>query len=61
MRDLVLKDTTVELTTRDDDLLTDAAHLVLEIALNGELVDKTNLWSQDSARGVWNADKVLVL
>ncbi|PVF91657.1 hypothetical protein CPB86DRAFT_802667 [Serendipita vermifera] len=58
---LALKDTTVELTTGDDCFLTDIVHLILEITQNGQVVHKVNLWSQESNRGVWNADQTLVL
>ncbi|PVF93861.1 hypothetical protein CPB86DRAFT_818481 [Serendipita vermifera] len=58
---LVLKDTTVELTTRDDSVLKDIAHLILVITQNGQFVDKVDLWSQESNRGVWNAGQGLVL
>ncbi|PVF91659.1 hypothetical protein CPB86DRAFT_297701 [Serendipita vermifera] len=57
---LVLKNTTVELTTGDDCFLTDIVHLILEIT-HGQVVDVVDLWSQGSNRGVWDADSILVL
>ncbi|PVF91132.1 hypothetical protein CPB86DRAFT_803045 [Serendipita vermifera] len=61
MRALVLKDTTIELTNRDDCFLAGIAHLILEFTRNSQCVHKIDLWSQESNRGVWNTDKILVL
>jgi hypothetical protein len=56
-----LLDITVELASRDDCFLTDICQLILEVKLNGQNVDKVNLLSQESASGVWNADRVILL
>jgi hypothetical protein len=52
------QDTTVELTTRDDCFLIDVYHLLLEIKLDGRIVDKVNLLARESTPGVWDADKI---
>ncbi|PVF93589.1 hypothetical protein CPB86DRAFT_829240, partial [Serendipita vermifera] len=58
---LFFKDIAVELASRDDCFLTDIPHLVLELNQDGRMVDKVNLLSRESSRGVWDADKPLIL
>jgi hypothetical protein len=54
-------DTTVELTTQNDQLLTDATHLILEINVDGDVISEANLLPQDASPLVWNADEVLAV
>ncbi|PVF91495.1 hypothetical protein CPB86DRAFT_770633, partial [Serendipita vermifera] len=61
MSALVLKDTTVELSTRDDESLKGITHLVLEVDVNGRVVDKANLVSQATSPWKWDADQILVI
>ncbi|PVF92186.1 TPR-like protein [Serendipita vermifera] len=58
---LVLKDTTVELLTRDDEALKGITHLVLEVDVYGRVVDKANLVSQATSPWKWDADQLLVI
>ncbi|PVF91892.1 hypothetical protein CPB86DRAFT_820105 [Serendipita vermifera] len=58
---LSFKDITVELATRDDCFLADIPYLVLELNQDGRVVDKANLLSRESSRGIWDADEPLVL
>ncbi|PVF92187.1 TPR-like protein, partial [Serendipita vermifera] len=58
---LVLKDTTVELSTRDDESLKGSTHIVLEVEVNGRVVDKANLVSQATSPWKWDADQILVI
>ncbi|PVF92332.1 TPR-like protein, partial [Serendipita vermifera] len=58
---LVLKDTTVELLTRDDEALKGITHLILEVDVNGRVVDKANLVSQATSPWKWDADQILVI
>ncbi|PVF91357.1 hypothetical protein CPB86DRAFT_878568, partial [Serendipita vermifera] len=53
--------TSVELSNRENCSLTDIAQLILEISLNGQVVDKANLLSRKSTPAVWHADQPLVL
>jgi hypothetical protein len=54
-------DTSVELCSRDDYFLTNVAYLVLQVKLNGQVVEETGLTPRNSSPGVWDADKTLVL
>ncbi|PVF92042.1 hypothetical protein CPB86DRAFT_819971, partial [Serendipita vermifera] len=58
---LVLKDTTVELSTRDDESLKGTTQLVLEVDVNGRVVGKANLLSQIPSRWKWEADQIVVI
>ncbi|PVF92657.1 hypothetical protein CPB86DRAFT_801846 [Serendipita vermifera] len=58
---LALKDTTIQLSTRDDESLKGIKHLVLEVNMNGQVVDKANLLSQTSSPWKWDADQILVI
>ncbi|PVF92188.1 hypothetical protein CPB86DRAFT_791398, partial [Serendipita vermifera] len=58
---LVLKDTTVELSTRDDESLKETTHLVLEANVNGRVVGKANLVSQMASPWKWDAERILVI
>ncbi|PVF92334.1 hypothetical protein CPB86DRAFT_769512 [Serendipita vermifera] len=61
MSALILEDTTIELSTRDDESLQKITHLVLEVNVNGRVVDKANLLSQTSSPWKWDADQILVI
>jgi hypothetical protein len=54
-------DTTIELAGQDDRVLTDVARLILEINLNGQVVEKSDLISRESSPGVWDADQTIFL
>ncbi|PVF91180.1 hypothetical protein CPB86DRAFT_878650 [Serendipita vermifera] len=58
---LVLKDTTIELSSRDDCLLKQIDHLILEVSVNGQTVDQANLLSQKSDHWKWRADQILLI
>ncbi|PVF91494.1 hypothetical protein CPB86DRAFT_878492 [Serendipita vermifera] len=58
---LILKDTTVELSTRDNESLRGITRLVLEVNVNGRVVDKANLVSQMTSPWEWDADDILVI
>ncbi|PVF91515.1 TPR-like protein [Serendipita vermifera] len=58
---LVLKDTTVELSTRDDESLKGMTHLVLEVNMNGRVVGKANLVSQMASPWKWDTDQIVVI
>ncbi|PVF91871.1 hypothetical protein CPB86DRAFT_846301 [Serendipita vermifera] len=60
-RMLFFKNITVELAIQDDSFLTDIPHLVLELNQDGRVVDKVNLLSRKSSRGIWDADEPLIL
>jgi hypothetical protein len=61
MRANALSDITVKLSTRDDPLLDDIAHLVLELSSNGNVIDTLNLVSQEASSGVWYSEQTLVM
>jgi hypothetical protein len=49
-------DTTVQLADPDEDsFLTDIVHLLLELSVNGQVVDKDDLFSNESSPGTWEA------
>jgi hypothetical protein len=56
-----LSDITVELGNRDGYFLKGVFHLLLEVKLNGQVINKLNLLSWDPTRGVWDADGVILL
>ncbi|PVF92180.1 hypothetical protein CPB86DRAFT_227813, partial [Serendipita vermifera] len=58
---LVLKDTTVESSTPDDESLKGTTHLVLEVNVNGRVVGKANLVSQMASPWKWDAEGILVI
>ncbi|PVF91140.1 hypothetical protein CPB86DRAFT_745961, partial [Serendipita vermifera] len=58
---LILKDTSIEVFTRDNYILSTVPRLVLEVISNGNLIDKANLISRKLGSGVWDADDILVL
>jgi hypothetical protein len=54
-------DITVESSPREDPLLIDVTHLILEISSDGKVIGTANLSSRESTRGVWNANQMLVM
>jgi hypothetical protein len=54
-------DTSVELSLPDNNLLRDIYHMRLEVSVNGQVVDKADLYSRESVPGVWDANAILVL
>ncbi|PVF92336.1 hypothetical protein CPB86DRAFT_802113 [Serendipita vermifera] len=58
---LVLKDTTVELSTRDDESLKGITPLILEVNVNGRVVVKANLLSQIPSPWKWDADQMVAI
>jgi hypothetical protein len=58
---LLQLDITVELSTRDNNLLTGVAQLVLDAQLNDSVVGKVDLLSSEVHPGTWDAPKVLVM
>jgi hypothetical protein len=49
-------DTTVQLADPDEDsFLTDIVHLLLELSVDGQVVDKDDLFSNESSPGTWEA------
>jgi hypothetical protein len=54
-------ETTVELSTREDCFLTSTTHLLLEVTVDGQVIDTVNLLSQESDPWVWEADDILAL
>ncbi|PVG01686.1 hypothetical protein CPB86DRAFT_54898 [Serendipita vermifera] len=50
---VLFQDTAVELAAQGDIFLTDIAHLILEVNLNGEIVEKVNLLSREASPGTW--------
>lgn len=61
MRALIVKDTTVELSTRSDFHPTKDALFVLEITLDGKVMNRVKLVSRESQSGIWYADETFVL
>jgi hypothetical protein len=39
----------------------DIVQLLLEVKVNGRVVDDINLLSHESRRGMWDADKIILL
>jgi hypothetical protein len=58
---LLQSDITVELSTRDNNLLTGVTQLVLDAQLNDDVVGKVDLLSSEMNPGAWDACKVLVM
>lgn len=58
---LLQSDITVELSTRDNNLLTGVAQLVLDAQLNDDVVGKVDLLSSEVNPEAWDACKVLVM
>ncbi|PVF92651.1 hypothetical protein CPB86DRAFT_801841 [Serendipita vermifera] len=58
---LILKDTTIELSTREDVFLKDIEYLLLEVSIDGQVVTKANLLSGEWNPWVWEADEVVVM
>lgn len=58
---LVFKDTTVELSTREDCFLMDIAHLTLEVTAKEIVFEKVDLVSRESSPGTWDSDQVIFL
>ncbi|PVF98136.1 hypothetical protein CPB86DRAFT_873630 [Serendipita vermifera] len=54
-------DITVELSEKDNCFMTEIDHLVLEIIVNDQSVDKVNLVSRESEPGNWDAGRKLIL
>jgi hypothetical protein len=52
---------TLESSTRDDPLLVDIAHLVLELSPNENVVDKIGLLCRKTAPGLWNTEQTLAM
>ncbi|PVF91748.1 hypothetical protein CPB86DRAFT_770310 [Serendipita vermifera] len=57
---VVLKDARIELSSRDY-LLKEAGNLILEITVDGQVVDKMNLLSREADPLVWEADQILAI
>jgi hypothetical protein len=54
-------DITINSSSPGDPLLVDIACLVLEVSLNGKVVDKIVLVSKEASPGVWNTDQALAM
>ncbi|PVF91163.1 hypothetical protein CPB86DRAFT_399734 [Serendipita vermifera] len=58
---LILKDSTVELSTRGQCSLTDVANLFLEVSSNEVSIRRANLSSRNSGNGIWGTDQTVIL
>ncbi|PVF91415.1 hypothetical protein CPB86DRAFT_337782, partial [Serendipita vermifera] len=58
---LILEDTTIESSIRDDSFLKGITCLVLEVAVNGLVVDAANLSPQQSNLWLWEAVRTLAI
>lgn len=61
MSSLILKDLSLERSTQDDYLLTNVAHLTLELSSDAQFINKAILTSHESRPGLWETDQILVL
>jgi hypothetical protein len=54
-------DIVLELATREDRFFMNTVHLILEVKLNGQVIDEASLFRRKFTPGVWDAEKPVVM